>query len=234
MKKSKIMINSNLYKSLVEIGLGDYLEQRGGGNIYLEPHMLKINSFVENLSDDQKKILKDKISKKKNETHAQHNDMFHEISIACAFYDKVNFLPETDGKTPDFCSNGIYIEVKTINNSDVERKRQDELNKGQQCNIGSALNQEEVEGIKKEFIECVGRKFTDHIKKAMEQLNPDGGHIWIVYAIDSPPKFHEKINSEIKNKFGEIIRELLDNSNIYARYICFEDLRDKIKNKQDK
>ena len=160
------MTDEKLYQSLIEIGLEDYLKQRGNGNIYQEAHMLKIDSFVENLSNDQKKILKDKISKKKNETHAQHNDMLHEISIACAFYDKVNFLPEIGEKTPDFCSNGICVEVKTINNSDVERKRQDELNKGLYCNISPILNQNEVEKIKKEFIECVGKKFTGHINKA--------------------------------------------------------------------
>ncbi|MBI2099684.1 hypothetical protein HYT45_04770 [Candidatus Uhrbacteria bacterium] len=223
------MTGEKLYQSLIEIGLEDYLKQIGNGNIYQEAHMLKIDSFVKNLSDDQKKILKDKISKKKNETHAQHNDMLHEISIACAFYDKVNFLPETNEKTPDFCSNDICVEVKTIDNSDIERKRQDELNKGPYCNISPALNQKEVEDIKKEFIECVGKKFTEHINKAKEQLNPGGGHIWIIYAIDSPPKFYEKINKEIENRFDEIIKKLQP-KNFCIRYINFESLREKIAN----
>jgi len=226
-------MTDNDYKSFIEIGLEDYLKQRGNGNIYQEGHMFKINSFVGNLSDDQKKILKDKIIKKKNETHTQHNDLLHEISIACAFYNKVNFLPETDEKTPDFCSNGICVEVKTINNSDIERKRQDELNKGPYCNISPALNQKEVEDIKKETIECVGKKFKDHIGTAKKQLDANGGHIWIVYTIDSPPKFHEKINIEIENKFDEIIKELsleLNKSKICVRYIYFESLREKIAN----
>ena len=221
------MTDNNLYKSLIEIGLEDYLNQRGGGNIYQESHMLKLNLFVENLSEDQKKVLKEKIGKKKKETHTQHNDMLHEISVACAFYDKVNFLQETDEKTPDFCSNGIYVEVKTINNSDVERKRLDDLDKGPYCNVSPALNQDEVNKIKKEFIECVGKKFTDHINKAKEQLNSSGGHIWIVYAIDSPPKFHEKINKEIENKFDEIIKKM-QSENFCIRYIRFESLREKI------
>jgi len=225
------MADNNLYKSLIEIGLEDYLKQRGGGNIYQESHMLKLNLFIENLSDDQKKILKEKINKKKNETHTQHNDMLHEISVACAFYDKVNFLQETDEKTPDFCSNDICVEVKTINNSDVERKRLDDLDKGPYCNVSPMLNQNEIENIKKEFIECVGKKFNDHINKAKEQLNSSGGHIWIVYAIDSPPKFHEKINTAIENKFDEIIKELsseLHKSNICVKYINFGSLREKI------
>jgi hypothetical protein len=225
------MADNNLYKSLIEIGLEDYLKQRGGGNIYSEPHMTKIDIFVGNLSDEQKKILKEKIDKKKNETHTQHNDMLHELSIASAFYDKVNFLQETDEKTPDFCSNGIYVEVKTINNSDVERKRLDELDKGPYCEISPALNQSEVEKIKKEFIDCVGKKFKDHIETAKEQLNSRGGHIWVVYAIDPPPKFHEKINTSIENKFDEIIKELspeLYKSNICVKYMHFELLREKI------
>lgn len=221
------MTNEKLYQSLIEIGLEDYLKQKSNGSIYQESYMLKIDSFVKNLPDNQKKTLKDKISKKKNETHAQHNDMFHEISIARAFYDKVNFLPETNEKTPDFCSNGICIEVKTINNSDVEHKRQDELNKGPYCDIIPALNQKEVEDIKKEFIGCIGKKFTEHTNKAKEQLNPRGGHVWIVYAIDSPPKFHEKINKEIENRFDEIIKEL-QSKNFCIRYIDFESLREKI------
>jgi hypothetical protein len=225
------MTDNNLYKSLIEIGFEDYLKKRGGGNIYFEPHMEKINFFVNNLSDKQKKVLKDKTDKKKNETHTQHNDVFHEISIACAFYDKVYFLQETDEKTPDFCSNDIYVEVKTINNSDVERKRLDELDKGPICEISPALNQGEVEKIKKEFIDCVGKKFKDHIETAKKQLNSRGGHIWVVYAIDSPPKFHEKINTAIENKFDEIIKELsseLHKSNICVKYMHFESLREKI------
>jgi hypothetical protein len=62
-------------------------------------------------------------------------------------------------------------------------------------------------------------------------LNPKGGHIWIVYAIDSPPKFHEKINIDIKNKFDEVIKELLSEfkkSKICVRYIHFGSLREKI------
>src|SRR3989344_6284093 len=106
----------NDYISLIKIGLEDYLKKRGGGNIYRENYLLKLDSFVESLSNSQKEILKNKIIKKKNETHTQHNDLLHEISITCAFYDKVNFLPETDKKTPDFCSNGTHVEVKTINN----------------------------------------------------------------------------------------------------------------------
>jgi len=221
------MTDGKLYKALIEIGLKDYLKQRGNGNIYQEAHMLKIDSFVKNLSDDQKEILKDKISKKQKETHTQHNDMLHEISIACAFYDKVNFLQEKDEKTPDFCSNNIYVEVKTINNSDVERKRQTELNKGPHCEISPALTQAEVENIKKEYVDCVGKKFTKHVNKAKEQLNRNGGHIWIVYTIDSPPKFHEKINEEIENRFDEIIKEL-QIKNLCIKYINFESLRKKI------
>lgn len=223
------MADNNLYKSLIEIGFEDYLRQRGGGNINEENHMLKLNLFVENLSDDQKKILKEKIGKKKNETHMQHNDMLHEISVACAFYDKVNFLQETDEKTPDFCSNGIYVEVKTINNSDVERKRLDALDHGPYCNVSPALNQDEVEQIKEEFIKCVGNKFMDKIKKAGEQIGLNGGHIWVVYAIDSPSKFHEKIGREIENKFNEIVKHLP--IRYKARYIHFMKLRDEIENK---
>lgn len=230
------MTNNNLYKSLEKIGLGDYLKKRGSGCIDKEDHMSGLNFFVENLPNSQKKILKNKIEKKKKETHMQHNDVLHEISIACAFYDKVNFLPETKEKTPDFCSNDICVEVKTINNSDVERKRLDGLDKRPYCNISPMLDQNEIENIKKEIIKCVGKKFNDLVKKAKGQLNSSGGHIWVVYAIDSPPKFHEKINTAIENKFDEIIKELsseLHKLNICVRYIHFGELRDKIKNKYD-
>jgi hypothetical protein len=221
-------VDNNLYKSLFGIGLEDYLRQKGNNNIYQETYILKIDFFVENLPKEQKKILKEKISKKKSETHAQHNDIFHEISIACAFYDKVNFLQENNKtKASDFCSNGIYIEVKTINNSNIERERQDELNKGRHSEVSPALTQAETEKIKKEYIDCLGKKFTDHINKAKEQLNSRGGHIWVVYAIDSPPQFHEKIDKEVENKFDEIIKEL-QTKNLCIRYINFESLREKI------
>lgn len=213
------------------MGLEDYLKTRGGGKIIEEKWTVNLDSCVSNFTDKQKRILKNKIEKKKNETHSQHNDVFHEISIACAFYDKVNFLPETDEKTPDFCSNGICVEVKTINNSDVERKRQDELNKGPYCNIGPALNRNEIENIKKEYIDCVSKKFTEHINNAKGQLNPKGGHIWVVYAIDWPPELPkeiwEEIKKEIENKFDEIIKKT-QSENFCIRYINFELLREKI------
>lgn len=224
------MTDEKLYQSLIEIGLENYLKKRGNGTIYSEPHTLKINSFVENLPNDQKEILRDKINKKKNETHTQHNDVFHEIGIACAFYDNVKFLPEEqDKKTPDFNSNDIYVEVKSINNSDIERERQEELGTGPQVDISPALTSTDLDKIKKEYINSVSKKFEEHINKAKEQLNSNGGHIWVVYAIDSPPKFHENINKEIENSFNEIIKKL-QSENFCIRYIHFESLREKIAN----
>ena len=220
-----------VYKSLNEIGLENYLRTRGHGHIIKEDWMLNLDTWVKKLPNEQKEKLKEKISKKSAETHIQHNDMFHEISIACAFYNDVKFLPETNKKTPDFCSNGTYVEVKTINNSDFERKRLDELDKGLYCNISSILSQNAVEQIKKKFIDCVGKKFRDHVKKAKEQMDSNGGHVWIVYAIDRPPKFYEDVRKEVKNKLEEIIKELsneLNKSGVDVKYIHFEDLRKKI------
>ncbi|MFH1392782.1 MAG: hypothetical protein ABIG73_00115 [Patescibacteria group bacterium] len=222
------MADEKLYQSFIELGFENYLKDRGNGTIYQEAHMVKIDSFVKNLSAEQKKILKDKTNKKKNETHEQHNDVFHEINIACAFYDNIEFLPEKENqRTPDFRSNNIFVEVKTINNSIEERKRQEELNEGSFCDISPAFTEDEVEKIKKEYIDRISKKFTDHINKAKEQLNSNGGHIWVVYAIDSPPKFHEKINKEIENKFDEIIKKV-QSENFCIRYISFEALREKI------
>src|SRR3989338_2792704 len=116
------MERNDVYNSLIEIGLGDYLKTRGGGNIIEEKWMVNLASFVSNLTYEQKRILKNKIEKKKNETHSQHNDVFHEISVACAFYSDVNFLEENKNMSmPDFYSSGMNVEVKTINNS-VEEK----------------------------------------------------------------------------------------------------------------
>lgn len=229
----RIMTRNNLYNSLIEIGLEDYLKRRGGGIIHEEKWMVNLDYFVSNLIGRQKRVLKDKIKKKKNETHLQHNDVLHEISIACAFYDSVNFLEENnDIFTPDFRSDSTNVEVKTINNSDIECKRLDTLNQGPYCNISPALNQDEVKQLKEEFIKCVSIKFKDHIEKAKKQIGSNGGHIWVVYAIDSPPKFHLNIHEEIKNRFEKIIKELLFKLNepkICVKYIHFELLREKIK-----
>ena len=97
------MVESNSYNSLIEIGLADYLMTRGGGDIIEEKWMVNLGSYISNLTDKNKRILKNKIEKKKNETHSQHNDALHEISIACAFYDSVNFLEENNNiSTPIF------------------------------------------------------------------------------------------------------------------------------------
>lgn len=74
MNSSKVTANTAFYPALIEIGLEGYLKQRGGGVIQYELHTEKIDRFVQGLSVDQKKMLKQKIDNKKNETHT-HNIM---------------------------------------------------------------------------------------------------------------------------------------------------------------
>ena len=57
--------NILLYKSLIQIGLKEYLKERGGESIQYEKHMVKIDNFVQKLSDGQRNILKQKINRKR-------------------------------------------------------------------------------------------------------------------------------------------------------------------------
>lgn len=220
------MSKNNLYSSLIEIGLEDFLKTRGGGSIIEEKWTVNQDAFISNITDEQKRVLKNKIEKKKNETHSQHNDIFHEISIACAFYNNVNFIEENNAvPTPDFCSGNVNVEVKSINNSNEEKVRLWEPDKGQRCeNI--------TENFKTLSVQAVVKKFKYHVEKAKKQLGEEGGHVWIVYAVDSPPNFHEdeKLQLEIESKFDEIIKTSPIKYKI--RYIHFGKLRDEIKNRK--
>jgi len=224
------MAKNNLYNSLIEIGLEDFLKERGGRNIIEEKWTVNLNFFVSNLTDIQKGVLKNKIEKKKSETHSQHNDMFHEISIACAFYNNITFLEEDNAiSTPDFRADNTNVEVKTINNSNVEKDRQRELSKGPRCEVFK-IDEDLTENFISLSTQAIIKKFTDHVEKAQKQLGADGGHIWVVYAADSPPNFHEdeKLQLEIENNFDEIIKKLPNKNGLCIRYIHFGDLRDKI------
>jgi len=224
------MAKNNLYNSLIEIGLEDFLKKRGGGNIIEEKWTVNLDSYVSTLSDKQKGILKNKIEKKKNETHSQHNDIFHEISIACAFYNNINFLEENNNvSTPDFRSDNTNVEVKTINNSNTEKERLHELDKGPRCEIYK-YDENLTENFRSSSIQAIIKKFKDHVEKAKKQLGVNGGHIWVVYAADSPPNFNEDENLrlEIENNFDEIIKKLPNKNGTCIRYIHFGDLRDKI------
>ncbi|MEK7540696.1 MAG: hypothetical protein AAB529_00425 [Patescibacteria group bacterium] len=184
------MVESNSYNSLIEIGLADYLMTRGGGDIIEEKWMVNLGSYISNLTDKNKRILKNKIEKKKNETHSQHNDALHEISIAYAFYDSVNFLEENNNiSTPDFCSNGIHVEVKTINNSNVEKNRLNDISKRRCCMISNVWDESKIKIFMDLAANVMVKKFNYHIKTAIRQLNMNGGHVWIVYTIDYPPWF---------------------------------------------
>lgn len=158
--------------------------------------------------------------------------MFHEISIACAFYNDITFLEENNNiPTPDFRADNTNVEVKTINNSNVEKDRHRELSKGPRCEIYKI-----DENLTKNFIslsiQSITKKFKDHVEKAKKQLGVNGGHIWVVYAADSPPNFHEdkEPQLEIENNFNEIIKKLPNKNGICIRYIHFGDLRDIIEN----
>ncbi len=217
-----------MYTSLIEIGLEDYLKARGGGKIIEEKWTINLDSFVSSLTDEQKKILRNKIFKKKNETHLQHNDLFHEIGIACAFYDNISFLEESNTiSKPDFRSNNTSVEVKTINNSEEEQERLFTLNKGPNCVIQGIYKNE-----RKSSVNAVVSKFKDHIEKAKKQLSETGGHIWVVYAIDSPPGFDEDaaLKLEIENGFNTVMKDSLSEG-ITIRFIHFVELRDKIQSK---
>lgn len=226
------MASNDLYSSLIEIGLGDFLKTMGGGNIIEEKWIVNLGFFVSNLTDEKRKILKSKIEKKKNETHSQHNDVFNEISIACAFYDDVDFLEENNISMPDFCSDSANVEVKTINNSDVEKSRLQELDKGPRCEIYK-YDENMTKNFKILSVQAIIKKFENHIEKAKRQLGAGGGHIWVVYTTDSPPTFHEdeKLKLEIENKFDEIIET--SPIEYKVRYIHFGKLRGEIKNKSN-
>lgn len=224
----KSMSDINLYSSLIELGLKDFLKTRGHGKIIKEKWAINLDVLVSKFTEEQKEILKNKINKKKNETHAQHNDVFHELSIACAFYDNVNFLKENKcALTPDFCSGSASVEVKTINNSNEEKDRLSELNKGLYCEHRK-YDENFTKNFKKLSIQAIIKKFNEHIQKAQQQLGEDGGHIWVVYAPDSPPSFNEdeQLKLEIENKFKEIVKTVPEQYKI--SYIHFGDLRDKL------
>lgn len=227
------MANNNLYNSLIKIGLEDYLKERGNGKLIKENWTVNLDLFVSKLPVKQIKILRHKVKKKKNETHLQHNDMFHEISIACAFYKNINFLVENNSSlTPDFRADNTNVEVKTINYSNAEKERLSELDKGIFCKIMKTDNSSQ-ENFKISTVQAITNKFNYHIKKAQKQLGMNGGHVWVVYATDSPINFHEneKLRSEIENNFDEIIKNLPNKNRLCIRYIFFGDLRDKIEKK---
>ena len=234
--------NKNMDKNLTvlkSIGLQSYLEKRGGGVIYPEPHVLAVNHFVEGLPGAQKEILKEKISQKERETHIQLNNIFHEICVACALYENVEFLPEDQpGKHPDFKSGDINVEVKSINNSDEERARQDYLAINvRSCKIKQCLNTKKTEEWRVRCVNSVNRKFQEHVNKAKEQLRPEGGEIWIVYTVDWPlwlPKERfEEIKKEIENSFNAL-REDPQSKKYRIEYIHFGSLRNKLRDKLDK
>ena len=229
------MAKRDLYNSLIEISLEDFLKTRGGGNIIEEKWTVNLDSFVSNLKDEQKRILKNKIEKKKNETHSQHNDVFHEISVACAFYGGANFLEENKNMfMPDFYSGGINVEIKTINNSDVEKNRLSDISECPRCVISNGWDENKIKIFMDLAVNAMVKKFNDHIQKAMKQLGAGGGHVWIVYAIDYPSGFHkyEELKLEIENKFDETIKALPIKYKV--GYIHFGKLRDEIKNKKVK
>lgn len=223
------MVSDILYKSLIEIGLEDYLKARGGGKIIQERWTVNLDFLVSKFTKEQKEILKNKINEKKNETHAQHNDIFHEISIACAFYSNVNFLSESkDTLTPDFRFGSTNVEVKSINNSNEEKNRLSELDKGPRCEHKPIRNDENFIN---SSVQAITKKFKEHIEKAKKQLGADGGDIWVVYAHDSPPGFSqdERLKLEVENKLDEIIKTL--STEYKVRYIHFGKLRDELESK---
>lgn len=201
-----------MYPSLQSIGLKLYLDEYFFNEEHIQERWLtKLDAFVENLSDDQKLVLKEKF--KSNLPHLSKNDLLHEIMVACAFYPQAKF---NGGAGPDLVDGNICIEIKTINTSPIEVER-----------VKNLVPNSTRYSIPKDggFEKRIESKFDFRFKKAIKQINHDGTII-IVWDSDLVVRWESR-----KRKIETLLKTLVERekpkeSKVIVKTIFFGDLRE--------
>lgn len=207
-----------MYQYLVEIGLKRYLDNYFFQERWIfEQYLENLNNFIASKSDEQKRVLRNKLSKITD--HLSLNDHFHEIMVAYVFHPNGFFQDDgVVGGSSDIVDNGIYIEVKTINADPEEIERIKVLVPDSSRNfLPKDLS----------YDERFRQKFEQRITKAKEQINGSG----IIYLVwDSTlVKEWSKRKILIENLLSDLIQEgKFKLPNIKIKVFYFGDLRDMI------
>ncbi len=203
-----------MYQSLINIGLKKYLDDYFcNKKWHFEQYLENLNLFVAFKDDKQKKILKEKFSKKLN--HLSINDHIHELMVACAFHPMGLFQNETTDKSFDLIDNRIQIEIKTINASpnEIERIKTLRLN-----SFGNSPPEDT------EYESRIRKKFKQRIDKAKEQLK-NHGIVYLIWDSDFGIGWDDR-----KKEIAQLLKKLISEEkqfspNLEIIAVYFEDLR---------
>lgn len=157
------------------------LKENVSANVHCE-FIERINEVLSSLDENQQKIVKQKFSNFDN--LSQLYDKLYEILVAYRFFNKKPIFCDDANGGPDLFleKTGEYVEVKSINNSDVQNDALEFMQKNNnRQSIKKTFNP--VEESRKKS--AVVKKVFEHINKACKQLRDKKGVIVLVYKIDT-------------------------------------------------
>lgn len=236
-----------LYKNLKKINLEGYLNECcGSKNWHRESWLLKLDTFVGTLSEENLNTLRSKFVETKNdqeakERHRQYSDELNEVMVACGYHPTALFVQRQDNKkTYDLFDKALNlkIEVKTLNESVDEQIRHNNQKPNTATTyIGKALSDSELENIRKSIIVSLEKKCSDKLTEAVCQLENEG-KIYLIYDYDILFKNLDHLMTHAplsKEEIKRIIENYCINfstvhNNIAIESIYFEDLREKVSN----
>ncbi len=154
------------------------------------PKILWVNKLVNQLSEEQEKVLKSKF--KGIDDVLQMHDKLAEVFTARKFMkDKPVFL--SDNRNPDIYlrKQEEYVEVKRINLSDEELSFQEEISRNSRAGLGATTGSSMIltEKAKKEKLQPLFKKTKELIDKGEGQLKGKNGFIHLFYSVDSMERY---------------------------------------------
>lgn len=224
-----------MYENLKKICLEDYLNI-AFGNIkwHHVDWLVVLDKFIGRISKENLDILKKKNCDTSN--HFQKNDVLNEIMIACAYYPGADFIKEDNIiQKPDLYDSYVntYVEVKTLNVGDDEKKRYELMDKNNNVftSVSTLLKEEEKFRKVNEIRFAVEKKCLEHFNKAASQLKGKG-RIYLVYDYNL---FHnlQHFNLFPKECVLQVITKCINDflkyhTDIMIQAVYFADLREKI------
>src|SRR5581483_6097955 len=163
-----------MYEKLKKLNLETYMKCFCGGEIKSDSYLSALESFLNSLTEKNFNQLEEKFRGEKQKSEII--DLLHEVEIAYVFHPKANFL---NNEGPDL-ENGVFIEIKTLNESEEERERH---KTDRFCALSTVLNEKGKANEKKLVDDAINRKVTYHLEKANKQLK-GMGLIYLIWDYD--------------------------------------------------